>query len=184
VAQRYIDDGSIEDACPPLQALLYIMANGEHEGMDAHHPEFRAMFTRERLLESDWYQERLQIKQIRDIQLWQRHVSNLQQFLDDADYADEAKRLGIDQRLAKARSKLEQVQSEEYLHSLVGALGADPLGPATCMAENQLISWTKAKISLVKDNMAENDIEPPPPAHKIPSLLQRFKTRFRRDRLH
>jgi hypothetical protein len=183
VAQRYIADGSIEDACPPLKALLYIMANGEHEGLDAHHPEFRAMFTRERLLESDWYRERLQIKQIRDIQLWRRHVSNLQQFLDDVDYADEAKRLGIDQRFAKARSKLEQVQSEEYLQNLVGSLGADPLGPAACMAENQLISWTKAKISLVKDNMAENDIEPPP-AHKIPSLLQRFKTRFRRDRLH
>ncbi|HFD80032.1 MAG TPA: hypothetical protein ENK05_06530, partial [Gammaproteobacteria bacterium] len=26
VAQQYIDDGSIEDACPPLQALLHIMA--------------------------------------------------------------------------------------------------------------------------------------------------------------
>ena len=183
VAQRYIDDGSIEDACPPLQALLNIMATGEHEGIDAHHPEFRAMFTRERLLESDWYQERLQIKRIRDIRLWQRHVSNLQQFMDDVDYADEAKRLGIGQRLDKARLKLEQAQSEEYLHSLAGSLGADPLGPATCMAENQLISWTKAKLSFVKDNMAENDIEPVP-AHEIPSLLQRFKTRFRRDRLH
>ena len=183
VAQRYLDDGSIEDACPPLKTLLYIMANGEHEGMNAHHPEFRAMFTRERLLEADWYQERLQIKQIRDIQLWQRSVSNLQQFLDDVDYADEAERLGIDQRLAKARSKLEQVQSEAYLQSLSGSLGADPLGPAACLAENQLISWTKAKISLVKDNMAETDVEPLP-AHNIPSLLQRFKTRFRRDRLH
>jgi hypothetical protein len=159
------------------------MANGEHEGMNAHHPEFRAMFTRERLLESDWYQERLQIKQIRDIGLWQRHVSSLQQFLDDVDYADEAERLGIDQRFDKARSKLEQVQSEEYLQRMVGSLGADPLGPAACMAENQLMSWTKAKLSSVKDNMAENDVEPMP-AHEIPSLLQRFKTRFRRDRLH
>ena len=183
VAQRYIDDGSIEDACPPLKTLLYIMANGEHEGIDAHHPEFRAMFTRERLLDADWYKERLQIKQIRDIRLWQRHVSNLQQFLDDVDYADEAERLGIDQRLDKARAKLEQVQSEEYLQQLAGSLGADPLGPAACMAENQLMSWTKAKISLVKDNMAENDVEAVP-AHNIPSLLQRFKTRFRRDRLH
>jgi len=183
VAQRYIDDGSIEDACPPLKALLCIMANGEHEGLKAHHPEFRTMFTRERLLESDWYQERLQIKQLRDIRLWQRHVSNLQQFLNDVDYAEEAERLGIAQRLDKASSKLEQVQREEYLQSLVGSLGADPLGPTACMAENQLISWTKAKISLVKDNMAENDSEPLP-AHKIPSLLQRFKTRFRRDRLH
>ena len=66
---------------------------------------------------------------------------------------------------------------------MVGSLGADPLGPAACMAENQLMSWTKAKLSSVKDNMAENDVEPMP-AHEIPSLLQRFKTRFRRDRLH
>jgi len=71
----------------------------------------------------------------------------------------------------------------EYLQSLVGSLGADPLGPAACLAENQLISWTKAKISLVKDSRVENDLEQIS-ADKIPSLLQRFKTRFRRDRLH
>jgi hypothetical protein len=183
VAQRYLDDGSIEDACPPLQTLLYIMANGEHEGMDAHHPEFRAMFTRERLLESDWYQERLQVKQLRDIQLWRRHVSSLRQFLEDVDYSDEAERLGIAERLVRAEAKLEQVQGEEYLHSLTGSLGADPLGPpAAGMAENQLLSWTRAKISLVKDNSGETEVVPPP-AEKIPSLLQRFKTRFR-ARLH
>jgi hypothetical protein len=54
VARQYLEDGSIEDACPPLKALINIMAHGEYQGMDAHSPEFRAMFTRNYLLESDW----------------------------------------------------------------------------------------------------------------------------------
>src|SRR5439155_3854573 len=62
VAQTYLDDGSIEDACPPLRALLTIMATGSYEQKDAHDPRFRAMFERERLLASDWYRARLERK--------------------------------------------------------------------------------------------------------------------------
>lgn len=130
VAQRYLDDGSIEDACPPLQALLYIMATGQFEGKDAHHPEIRALFTRDYLLGSDWYRERLEIKQRRDIDLWRKHVHHLQQFLDLANYQDEAERLEIRERLDGAQQRLEFVQSSEYRDSLVGTLGADPLRPA------------------------------------------------------
>ena len=50
VAAMYFEDGSIDDACPPLRALLHIMAYGKWEGKDAHHPEVRALFTRESLL--------------------------------------------------------------------------------------------------------------------------------------
>ncbi len=182
VAQRYLDDGSIEDACPPLQALLHIMATGEYQGVDAHHPQIRAMFTRAQLLESDWYSERLQLKQLRDIELWNRHCSSLQQFLDDVDYADEAERLGISQRLGRAKEKLRQVQSEEYLKGLVGTLGADPLQPAACMADNQLVSWSKSKLSLFKESGVAPEMDPAH-AHKVPSLLQRFKDRFRKNRL-
>ena len=39
VAESYFDDGTIDDACPPLQALLHIMAYGHYEGNDAHHPD-------------------------------------------------------------------------------------------------------------------------------------------------
>jgi hypothetical protein len=134
VAQRYLDDGSVEDACPPLHALLHIMATGEYRGMDAHHPGFRAMFTRDYLLESDWYRERLEIKQGRDIALWNNHVRNLQRFVDDTEYADEAQRLGIGERLEMARKNLMYIQSPEYLQGLIGTLGADPLRPARCMA--------------------------------------------------
>jgi len=140
------------------------------------------MFTREELLKSDWYHERLQLKQLRDIDLWNRHCGNLQQFLDDVDYADEAERLGISQRLDKAKEKLKQVQGEDYLKGLVGTLGADPLQPAACMAENQLINWSKEKLSLFKESVAEHETDPAHP-HRIPSLLQRFKARFRKNRL-
>jgi hypothetical protein len=130
VAQRYLDDGSVEDACPPLQALLNIMATGEYQGKDVHHPEIRTMFTREYLLASDWYQERLEIKQHRDIALWQRHLQSLTDFMNLPTHTDEAERLMINERLQTAHDKLENVKSSTYLQSLVGTIGADPLKPA------------------------------------------------------
>ena len=136
VAQRYLDDGSVEDACPPLHALLHIMANGEFQGMSAHDPRFRAMFTRKSLLESDWYLERLEIKQARDITLWRHHVANLEDFLNLESHADAAERLNIPDRLQKARQKLSATLAPEYLESLVGTIGADPLQPARSMAKS------------------------------------------------
>lgn len=130
VAQQYLDDGSIDDACPPLQALLHIMATGHYQGKDVHHPEIRALFSKEALLASDWYRERLQVKQTRDIALWRRHVDSLQKFSEMASYADEVKRLNIKQRLEKAREELDRTQSPSYLEQMVGMIGADPLGPA------------------------------------------------------
>ena len=61
VALNYFEDGSVDAACPPLQALLHIMAHGHYEGMTVHDPDMRGMFTREALLASDWYKERLRV---------------------------------------------------------------------------------------------------------------------------
>ncbi len=130
VAQRYLDDGSIEEACPPLRALLYIMATGSYEEKDARHPDIRTMFTRDYLLQSDWYQQRLKIKQERDIRLWERHISALQKFLEQNGYEDEAERLNISARLETAQKKLSCLRSPEYLQQLVGTIGADPLRPS------------------------------------------------------
>ena len=44
VALNYFEDGSVEAACPPLKALLHIMAHGEYEGMGLDDPRFRALF--------------------------------------------------------------------------------------------------------------------------------------------
>ena len=127
VAQNYIDDGSIEQACPPLKALLHIMATGEYEGKDVHHPEIRAMFTRDALLSSDWYHRRLEVKQERDIALWKRHINYLTNYLERESHAEEAKRLKISKQLKIAEEKLVQVSDKVYLEDLVGTLGADPM---------------------------------------------------------
>ena len=127
VAKAYFDDGTIDDACPPLAALLHIMAYGHFEGKDVHHPGIRALFTRESLLASDWYRERLAIKQERDVALWQRHVRSLTDFLSRAGHREEAERLGIARRLEHARSELARVGAPDYLAALTGTIGADPV---------------------------------------------------------
>ena len=130
VAQQYLDDGSIDDACPPLKALLHIMAKGEYEGKDVHDPEIRAMFSRDYLLASDWYARRLEIKQGREVALWLRHCDYLEGFLERPGYSDAAEKLGIQEKLDAARRHLEYLQGSDYLKGLVGTLGADPLGEA------------------------------------------------------
>lgn len=127
VGREYLEDGSIADACPPLRALLTIMATGSFEGKDAHHPEIRRMFTRESLLASDWYRARLLAKQQRDTTLWQRHVRYLDRFLRDESRRADAARLGIARRRQLAASELARVSSLAYLDALAGTLGADPI---------------------------------------------------------
>jgi hypothetical protein len=129
VAKHYFDDGSIAQAVPPLQALLHIMAHGHYKGMSAHHPDVRRMFTRDALLASDWYHQRLTTKQQRDITLWQRHVDYLTDFAADDTYADDAARLRVSERLATSRAELARVSSPDYVRSLVGTVGADPMKP-------------------------------------------------------
>jgi hypothetical protein len=127
VAQAYFTDRTIDDACPPLQALLHIMAHGSYEGKTADHPDIRALFTREALLASDWYHERLTTKQKRDIALWERHVRSLSEFLARTGHKDEAQRLGIGGKLDRARAELERVSTPAYVTTLVGTIGADPI---------------------------------------------------------
>jgi len=128
-ARQYFEDGSIEAACPPLRALLHIMAYGEYEGRGITDPVIRGLFSRESLLASDWYQKRLLTKQQREAALWTRHVQALEHFSSKPGYADEAARLGIAERLRAARSERERVATAGYLEQLVGTLGADPILP-------------------------------------------------------
>jgi hypothetical protein len=134
VAEAYFKDNSVEDACPPLKALLHIMAHGHYQGKDAHDPEIRGLFTRDALLSSDWYAERLRVKQERDVDLWTRHVRALSEFLARPGHRGEALRLGIEERFELAKAELERVSSEEYLESLQGTIGADPIHAETTRA--------------------------------------------------
>ncbi len=130
VALHYFQDGSIEEACPPLSALLYIMAYGHYQGKDVHDPEIRSLFSRESLLSSAWYQHRLLIKQQRDVALWQRHVDTLSVFIASPRNRDHVAKLQLKTRYEQAQQKLLFLQTAAYRHSLIGTLGADPLATA------------------------------------------------------
>jgi hypothetical protein len=126
VAEHYFNDGTIEFACPPLKALLHIMAHGQFEGKDLAHPAIRSLFTRRALLSSAWYHERLKAKRRVDTALWQRHVQSLEQFLNHSREVDEEYLITIEDRLMDARANLRRVSSDTYLEEMQGTLGAEP----------------------------------------------------------
>jgi phosphoenolpyruvate carboxykinase (diphosphate) len=121
VARSYFSDGSVEAACPPLRALLHIMAHGHYQGMGLDHPKFRALFTREAVLASGWYRERLITKQRRDVALWRRHERALQAFIRAGGAGAELRA-----REALVRQQMARVSAPEYFEELVGTIGADP----------------------------------------------------------
>jgi hypothetical protein len=123
VARQYFEDGSVEAACPPLHALLHIMANGSYQGKGVEDVEVRSLFTREYLMESDWYGERLRTKQTRDIALWTRHLDAIERFRASGDVL---RGVDIDARLAEACKQLARVSAPAYLKELTGTIGADP----------------------------------------------------------
>ena len=123
VAEQYFEDGSIEAACPPLRALLHIMAFGSWESAGVEDLAVRTLFTRDSLLESDWYRARLCAKQARDIALWKRHLAALEAFEASS---VETESIDLARRLAYARQELTRVRSPEYLGELRGTIGADP----------------------------------------------------------
>jgi hypothetical protein len=123
VALNYFADESVKDACPPIAALLHIMAYGDYSGLRADNAEVRGMFTREAMLDSEWYQQRLRAKQAIDIALWCRHVESVEGSIEGGPTVPE---LNLQSRLLFARQELARVRSRPYLEELSGTIGADP----------------------------------------------------------
>ena len=125
-AMQYFEDGSIEFACPPLKVLLTIMAYGHYEGKTERDPEVRQMFTKEAMLASDWYRERLVTKQLRDVTLWERHRDYLEQYLKIRPNAAPEIREAIHHRQQIVAAELDRIRRPEYIDELQGTLGAEP----------------------------------------------------------
>jgi hypothetical protein len=134
VALNYFEDGSVDAACPPLKALLHIMVHGQYEGMGLEDPRFRMLFEREVVIKSEWYAERLRVKQKRDVALWKRHISALEKFqkspskeMGNGSGADATVRgVNFAERAEAAKVQLARVSSSAYLSELRGTIGADP----------------------------------------------------------
>lgn len=125
VAKAYFEDGSINDACPPLQALLHIMAHGTWEGKTIDDPAVREIFTYDYLINSDWYHERLRIKQERDAALWKMNREYVEDKMDETAEDETEKWADLQERIEKAEQMIEWVTSQTYLDSLHGTIGAD-----------------------------------------------------------
>jgi hypothetical protein len=129
VAEGFMQDGTYEALCPPLKALIKIMIHGEFEGKKRHHPDIRKMFEREAVLESNWYKERLLIKQQRDTELWSKNVDYLSQLMEKESFKEASINLDVPSKLKAAKKNLSRVKSLAHLKFLEGTLGADPLTP-------------------------------------------------------
>ena len=126
VAQLYFEDDSVEDACPPLHALLHIMAHGHYQDQGLDNPGLRALFDADAFLESDWYLARLKAQAKVDARLWGRHLRALETFAANDIYAPDLEQLNIAGRLALVRRRLAEAQDPAYPQRLKGTLGADP----------------------------------------------------------
>lgn len=126
VAQHYFSDGSVEWACPPLKALLHVMAEGKFGTLTIHDPEFRALFTREAILKSDWYQKRLKVRQEHEKTLWKRHETSLENFIAQKTNQKTTQSLKLSVRLERVRAELKRIDSPSYISWLERTIGLDP----------------------------------------------------------
>jgi hypothetical protein len=127
VAMRYFEEDSVDAAIPPLKILLHIMAFGSFEGKDLSDPELRKLFDRDYIIQSDWYNERLKLKQSKDVAFLKQQIEYLKNFMDNPDNQILVKEMHILNRLKKSEQRLKYVESEKYINELVGTIGADPL---------------------------------------------------------
>jgi len=127
VALSYFEDGSIEAAIPPLKILLHMMAYGHYEGKEMSDPELRSYFERDYVINSDWYKERLQLKQQKDIHFYTNQISYLEQFISNAENNLLVAEIDLNMRLQNVKNMLATANSPDYINSLVGTIGADPL---------------------------------------------------------
>jgi hypothetical protein len=127
VARSYLKDGTIDSACPPVRALLEIMADGiSAEGLTLDDPAFRAMFTRSSVLASSWYAERLDAAQAQLVTRAEAGIAALEELLG-ADGDDlVADRMSLRDRLSEARQAREEAMSPAARAALVGTLGRQP----------------------------------------------------------
>ena len=127
VALNYFEDGSIEAAIPPLKVVLHIMAYGNYEGKDISDLELRKLFNRDYIVNSDWYKERLKLKQQKDISFYKNQIKYSEDFIANPFNIFLVEEMDINNRLEKLKLEYKKVNSNDYLKSLMGTIGTDPL---------------------------------------------------------
>ncbi|EDM27869.1 hypothetical protein LNTAR_00670 [Lentisphaera araneosa HTCC2155] len=123
IAKRFINEGSAETAIPPLKALVHIMAFGEYEGMKVSDTEFRELFSREKVIASDWYQARIEAKVAKDEKTRLQSIAYLKKKLQKPNVREDI-RLSVEARLKALEVK---PKKKDQINKYMGTLGADPI---------------------------------------------------------
>jgi len=127
VAKDYLADGSVEAAIPPLRAILHIMAEGSYEGKTAADPEVRMLFDRDYVLSSDWYKARLESWRGHEIAYLETSAGYVKRFLADRDEAGSVLVRRCQAELGRVEDKARAMRQKNYMETLVGTIGLDPL---------------------------------------------------------
>ncbi|MDR0445310.1 MAG: hypothetical protein LBG98_03460, partial [Puniceicoccales bacterium] len=127
-AEIFFNDGSIEGACPPLRALLDIMAFGESNGLRRSSPEFRRMFDPSTIRSQEWYGARLEAFRQQQIHHWERCYCEVKTWCDqlcsEGNNAD-VMVFSASQRLDAIGEQLQRLQFQDTTY-FCGCLGLDP----------------------------------------------------------
>ena len=126
-ATYYFEDGSIEEAIPPIKAILNIMVFGTYQGYKVEDSFIRDLFKKETILISDWYMIRLKNKQKIDIDLIKKKIDNIEFFIKNPVNKSLMLEFHYEERLETAKKLHLYYMSDEYLESLIGTLGAAPI---------------------------------------------------------
>jgi hypothetical protein len=102
------------------------MRDGKWDGCDTNDPKFRALFTRESVLASDWYRARLEAQRTVDTHQLESRARYLEKFLSLAGYTDVAARLDVTGRLARVTTAARAAREPGYLKKLSGTIGVEP----------------------------------------------------------
>ena len=104
------------------------MADGATaEGWTLDSPEFRAMFTRESVLASDWYAARLDAKQAAASARADAGLAAIEKFVSTPGNEEPTARLDMPARVAAAEAEAQRLAGGQYRERLVGTTGNTPL---------------------------------------------------------
>jgi hypothetical protein len=131
IATEYFADGSVEYAAKPIKALLHIMKDGYYDDPESGQKwkrdteAFRKLFSKEAILESDWYNERLKTAQFVEVHTLKNrleYLENLEQNPDSARQSQDGN-IEIATLIAAVQENLEAVSAANYIDSLRGTPG-------------------------------------------------------------
>ena len=104
-----------------------MMAYGNYEGKEMSDPELRGYFTRDYIINSDWYKDRLKLKQQKDISFYTKQINYLETFISNPGNTQQVIEMDLNGRLQTVKDLYNEANTEAYLKGLEGTIGADPL---------------------------------------------------------